>query len=45
MRLLKTLGERITARDPNHQTAEIHIPVILINRLNALGNADVVRVA
>ncbi|MBP0481644.1 IS5/IS1182 family transposase, partial [Sagittula sp. M10.9X] len=36
---------RISARDPVRQTAEIHIRVALINRFNALGTAEVVRVA
>ena len=42
---LKSFGERIAARDPDRQTAEIHIRVALINRFNALGTAGVVRVA
>jgi hypothetical protein len=42
---LKAFGERIAARDPDRQTAEIHIRVALINRFNALGTADVVRLA
>lgn len=45
MRCLKAFGERIAARDPDRQTAEIHIRVALINRFNALGTADVVRLA
>ena len=45
MRCLKAFGERIAARDPDRQTAEIHIRVALINRFNALGTADVVRMA
>lgn len=45
MRCLKAFGERIYARDPDCQTAEIHIRVALINRFNALGTAEVVRVA
>ena len=45
MRCLKAFGERIAARDPDRQTAEIHIRVALINRFNALGTAEVVRVA
>lgn len=36
MRCLKSFGERIAARDPDRQTAEIHIRVALINRFNAL---------
>lgn len=38
-------GERIAAKDPNRQTAEIHIRVALMNRFNALGTAEIVRVA
>ena len=34
---LKAFGERIAARDPGRQTAEIHIA--LMNRFNALGAA------
>ena len=45
MRCLKAFGERIAARDPDRQTAEIHIRVALINRFNALGTAEVVRAA
>ena len=45
MRCLKAFGERIMARDPDRQTAEIHIRVALINRFNALGTAEIVRVA
>ncbi len=44
MRSLKSFGERIAARDPDRQTAEIHIRVALINRFNALGTAEIVRV-
>ena len=42
-RILSALGERIAARDPDRQTAEIHIRVALINRFNALGTAEIVR--
>ena len=45
MRCLKAFGERIAARDPDRQTAEIQIRVALINRFNALGTAEVVRMA
>ncbi|OIQ80535.1 transposase DDE domain protein [mine drainage metagenome] len=41
---LKAFGERISARDPDRQTAEIQIRVALINRFNALGTAEIVRV-
>ena len=45
MRCLKAFGERIAARDPDRQTAEIHIRVALMNRFSALGTAEIVRVA
>ena len=45
MRCLKGFGERIAARDPDRQTAEIHIRVALMNRFNALGAAEIIRVA
>ena len=45
MRGIKAFGERIAARDPDRQTAEIQIRVALMNRFNALGTADIVRVA
>lgn len=45
MRGLKSSGVRIAARDPDRQTAEIHIRVVLMNRVNALGTAEIVRVA
>ncbi len=44
MRGLKPFGERIAARDPDRQTAEIHIRVALMNRFNALDTAEIVRV-
>lgn len=31
------VGERIASRDPDRQTAEIHIHIALMNRVNALG--------
>jgi hypothetical protein len=34
-----------TARPPDRQTAEIQIRVALINRFNALGTAEIARVA
>lgn len=37
MRCQKAFGERIAARDPDCQTAEIHIRVDLINCFNAIG--------
>lgn len=45
MRCLKSFGERIAARDPNRQTAEIQIRIAQMNRFSALGTADIVRVA
>jgi hypothetical protein len=45
MRCLKAFGERIAARHPDNQTAEIQIRVALINRFNALGTAEIVRAA
>jgi hypothetical protein len=45
MRCLKAFGERIAPRDPDRQTAEIQICIALINRFNALGTAEIVRVA
>jgi hypothetical protein len=44
IRCLKSFGERIAARDPDRKTVEIHTRVALINRFNALGTADIVRV-
>jgi hypothetical protein len=45
MRCLKAFAERIAARDPDRQTAEIHIRIALITRFNALATAEDVRVA
>lgn len=45
MRCLKAFGERIAARDPDRQTAEIQIRIALMNRFSALGTAEIVRVA
>ncbi len=45
MRCLKAFGERITARDPDRQTAEIQIRIALMNRFSALGTAEIFRVA
>jgi hypothetical protein len=44
MRCLKAFGERIAARDPDRQTAEVHIRIALMNRFSALGTAESVRV-
>ena len=45
MRCLKSFGERIAARDPDRQTADIHIRIALMKRFNAPGTAKIVRVA
>ncbi|WP_424979375.1 transposase, partial [Leisingera sp. S232] len=42
MLCLKAFGERIMARDPDRQTAEIHIRIALMNRFSALGTAEIV---
>jgi hypothetical protein len=42
---LKAFGERIAARDPDRQTAEVHVRIAPMNRFNALGTAKTVRVA
>ena len=42
MRCLKAFGERIMARDPDRQTAEIHIRIALMNRVSALATAEIV---
>jgi hypothetical protein len=45
MGCLKVFGERISARDPDRQIAEIQIRIALMNRFAALATADIVRVA
>ena len=45
MRRLKSFGERIASRDPDRQAAEIHTRIALMNRLEALGQAEILRVA
>lgn len=45
MRCLKAFGERIAARDPDGQTAEIQIRIALIKRFNELGTAEIVSTA
>ena len=45
MRCLKSFDERIAARDPDRQTAEIHICVAIMSRFSALGAAGIVREA
>ena len=41
---LKAFGEGIASREPDRQTAEIHIRVTVMNRFNALGTAEIKRV-
>ena len=45
MLCLKSFGDRLMAKDPDRQTAEIHVRVALMNRFSALGRAEIVRVA
>ena len=45
MRCHRPFGERIAAKHPDSQTAEIQIRVALINRFNTLGTPGIVRVA
>ena len=45
MLCLKSFGDRIMAREPDRQTAEIHTRIALMNRFSALGQAEIVRVA
>lgn len=45
MRCVNTFGERISATDPDRQTAEIHIRITLMNRFNELGKAEIECVA
>ncbi len=45
MRCLKSFGERIAARHPGNQTAEIQICATLTNRFSSLGTAEIVCVA
>lgn len=44
IRCIKAFGERIAARDPDRQTAEIQIRIALMNRFSALGTDEIVRV-
>ena len=44
MRCVNAFGERIAARHPDSQTAEIQIRAALMNRFSALGTAEIVRV-
>ncbi len=45
MRGFKSFGERIASRDPDRQTAKIHIRIALMNRFNALGQGEIERMA
>jgi len=45
MRCLKSFGEWIPSRDPDRQTTEVHIRVALLDRFNALGTAEIERLA
>lgn len=45
MRCPKSFYERIMARDPDRQTAEIHTRRALMNGFNALCPAEIVRMA
>lgn len=45
MNRLKSFGERIMSRDPDRQTAEIHIRIAIMNRASALGRAEIEAVA
>ena len=45
MRCLEPFGERIAARAPDRQTAETHIRIAIMNRVSALGTAEIFRVA
>jgi hypothetical protein len=45
MRCLKSFAERIAARDPDRQTAELHIRAALMSRFKALGTAEIIREA
>ena len=45
MLCLKSFGDRIMARKPDRQTAEIHVRIALMNRFTALGTAEIVRMA
>ncbi len=42
MHCLKAFGERIAARDPDRQTAEVQIRIAVMSRFSALGTADIV---
>jgi hypothetical protein len=42
---MKLLGERLSARTSNRQTAELQIRAALLNRFTSLGTPKTVRVA
>lgn len=44
MHHLKAFAGRIAARDTGRQATETHIRIALVNRVNSLGNACIVRV-
>ena len=44
MNCLKAFGERIASREPDRQAAEIQICIAIMNRYNALGNAEITAV-
>lgn len=41
MNCLNRFGERIMSRDPDRQTAEIHIRIAIMNTFSALGTAEI----
>lgn len=45
MNCLKSFGERIMSRDPDRQTAEIQIRIAIMNRVSALGRAEIKAIA
>jgi len=45
MNRLKLFGERIMSRDPDRQTAEIQIRIAIMNRVSALGRAEIEPIA
>lgn len=45
MRCLKSFGEPIASCNPDRQAAEVHIRIALMNGFNALGTAEIKRVA
>jgi len=44
MNRLKLFGDRIVSRDPDHQVAEVHIRIAIMNRCSAMGMAEIERV-